>query len=77
MKKPLYLIVGAIVTIAWLSLIPGYVIAEGDTRLWAIWVTSVALITEGGIWLVALSLGVAVFEARRRLWRWITRRPAA
>ncbi len=77
MKKSLLAVMGLIVVCAWLSLIPGYMIVNDDTAMWAVWVTGVAVITEIGFWVTAATLGVAVFEARRSVWRWLTRGGAA
>ncbi|GAB4119338.1 MAG: hypothetical protein Tsb0027_13600 [Wenzhouxiangellaceae bacterium] len=37
-------------------------------------VTATAVATEGLFWLAAAVLGVTVFQARHRIWRWLTRR---
>ena len=67
MKKTILSITAATVVLAWLSLIPGYYLVEGKTQ-WLFWVTAVAVISEAGFWVAAATMGVAVYEARRRIW---------
>ena len=74
MKKTVIWCVGIVVVVAWLSL--GVGLAAGvDREAWFIWVTAVALVTEVAIWIVAATLGIAVVQARQRIWQWI-RRPS-
>ena len=72
MKKILLKGVGVVVLLAWLSLLLGFAI-DVSRETWFIWVTAVALITEAAIWLAAATLGVAVVQARQRIWQWFTR----
>lgn len=69
MKKLLLIVAGAVVLLAWLSLGLALTIDISRDTLF-IWVTAVALITEGAIWLVAATFGVAVMQARQRIWQW-------
>lgn len=72
MKKVLMLGVGVVVLLAWLSL--GVALALDISRnVLIVWVTAVAIITEAAVWLAAASLGVAVVQARQRIWQWFTR----
>ena len=72
MKKTFLIVLGSVVAIAWLSL--GLALALDVTReTWIIWVTSVAVITEVAVWGTAATMGLAVFEARKQAWRWLTR----
>ncbi len=71
MKTTVLKLTGVVVIMAWLSLLPGYYLVDGKTQ-WIIWATAVALITEAGLWIAAATMGVAVFEARRRIWARIT-----
>lgn len=72
MKRTLLWGIGLTVLIAWISMGVG-VFLDVDRQTWVIWVTGVAIITEVSIWLVAAILGVAVFQARKKVWRWLTR----
>lgn len=72
MKKLVISAVAAIVASAWASLIFGFFL-DVDRNAWIIWVTAVAIITEAAIWVVAATLGVAVFQARKAIWRWVSR----
>ena len=70
-KKIILWLVGILVVIAWASLLVGMRL-DIDRNLWIAWVTAVALITEIAIWIVAAVLGVAVFQARKAIWKWMT-----
>ena len=72
MKKILLIGVGVVVLLAWLSLGLALTIDISRETLF-IWVTAVALITEGAIWLAAATLGVAVVQARQRIKEWFMR----
>ena len=72
MKNTLLKAVGIVVLLAWLSLGLGLAI-DVSRETWIIWVTAVALISEAAIWIVAATLGVAVVQARQRIWQWFTR----
>ncbi len=74
MKKTVIWCVGVVVVLAWLSLGVGLV-ADVERETWFIWVTAVALVTEAAIWIVAATLGIAVVQARQKIWQWI-RRPS-
>ncbi|MEL6449286.1 MAG: hypothetical protein AAFQ62_15235 [Pseudomonadota bacterium] len=72
MKKILMLGAGVVVLLAWLSL--GVALTLNVSReILFVWVTAVALVTEAAIWLAAASLGVAVVQARQRIWQWFMR----
>ncbi len=72
MKKTLLIGAGVIVLLAWLSL--GLALTIDISReVLFIWVTAVALITEGAVWLAAATLGVAVVQARQRIKQWFMR----
>ncbi|MEL7449995.1 MAG: hypothetical protein AAFN78_12355 [Pseudomonadota bacterium] len=72
MKKTILIALGSVVALAWLSLGVGLAI-EVTRESWLVWVTSVAVITEVAIWCAAATMGLAVFEARKKAWRWLTR----
>jgi hypothetical protein len=72
MKNTLLKAVGIVVLLAWLSLGLGLAL-DVSRETWFIWVTAVALISEAAIWIVAATLGVAVVQARQRIWQWFTR----
>lgn len=72
MRKILMLGLGGVVLLAWLSL--GVALTLDVSReVLFVWVTAVAVITEVAIWIAAASLGVAVVQARQRIWQWFTR----
>ncbi|QDH71208.1 hypothetical protein [Marilutibacter alkalisoli] len=69
-----WLYLGAAICIfAWLALGVGIAMDVGRTAL-IVLTTSVALSTEGMIWLTALVLGVNVYNARRHLWNALRKR---
>ena len=72
MKKIVLWCVGIVVALAWLSLGLGFAI-DVDRDAWLIWVTAVAVITEIGIWVIAATLGVAVVQARKKIFGWFLR----
>lgn len=58
---------------AWIALGVGLYMGVGFTpRL--ILATAAAVTTEATFWLTAATIGVSVFEARRRIWRYVTGR---
>ena len=72
MKKMVLWVTGVVVALAWLSLGVGFAI-EVERSTWLVWVTAVAVITEVGIWVVAATLGVAVVQARKRIFGFLMR----
>jgi len=72
MRKWILKGIGAVVVAAWLSLLLGMSL-DIERGTWIVWVTAVALITEVAIWATAAVLGIAVLQARKAVWRWISR----
>lgn len=66
-KKTCIKLFAVVVALAWI--IVGVVLAIGvDRQLAVILLTTVALVTELALWASAALMGIAVFEARARLW---------
>jgi len=64
---------GIVCLLCWLALGIGLVLDTPRNTL-IVLVTVAAVATEGLFWLAAAVLGVTVFQARHRIWRWLTRR---
>jgi len=64
---------GIVCLLCWLALGIGLVMDTPRNTL-IVLVTAAAVATEGLFWLAAAVLGVTVFQARHRIWRWLTRR---
>lgn len=62
----------AICIASWIALGIGFALRV-DITVWTILVTAAAIATELMFWCVALMLGLTVFEARRKIWRAVTR----
>jgi hypothetical protein len=62
----------ALCTASWIALGAGFVIGV-DIKVWTILVTIAAIATELMFWGLAVMLGLTVFEARRKIWRSLTR----
>lgn len=72
MKKLVLGFVAAAVIAAWLSLLVAFQLdLSRGTKI--VWVTAVALITEGAIWISAAVAGVAVIQQRQKIFRFLTR----
>lgn len=66
---------GLICLVCWIAL--GLGIAMDVSRGTLLVLATVAAVaTEGLFWLAAAILGISVFQARRRIWGWLSRRPA-
>ncbi|MBU1187981.1 MAG: hypothetical protein KKC01_03020 [Gammaproteobacteria bacterium] len=63
---------GIVCLLCWLALGIGWVMDTTRNTL-IVLVTATAVATEGLFWLAAAVLGVTVFQARRKIWRWMTR----
>lgn len=72
MKKLVLGLVAAAVIVAWLSLIV-MVQLDFNRSSKVVWVTVVALITEGAIWVSAAVAGVAVIQQRKKIFQALTR----
>ena len=72
MKKIVLWSTGVVIALAWLSLGLGMAM-DLERTTWVVWVTTVAVVTEIGIWLVAATLGVAVVQARKQIFGWFMR----
>ncbi len=66
---------GIICLLCWLALGIG-LLMDAPRHTLIVLVTVAAVATEGFFWLAAAVLGVTAFQARRKIWRWLTRRPA-
>ncbi len=66
-------VVGAAAVAAWGAVAVGYWL-EVSRATWVILVVVAAVATEGLFWSVAAALGLSVLDARKRIWRWVTRR---
>jgi hypothetical protein len=77
-KKMVLGLVAAVVASAWLALAIAFVIGPKAVGIpiWTGIVVFAAVSTEGGIWITAAVLGVSIFQARSRIWRWVTRQSA-
>lgn len=78
-SRILWWIVGGLASIAVLSGIACAIVIYVDAGLTArlITATTFALSLEGTVWTTAAAVGVTVFEARKRIWRFITFRGGA
>ena len=64
---------GAVVCLAaWTAVGVGYLLHVGVTT-WTVLVVIAAVSSEALIWCLAAMLGLSVFEARRAIWRMLTR----
>src|SRR5690606_2912955 len=66
-------VVGAAAVAAWGAVAVGYWLGVSRAT-WVILVVVAAVATEGLFWSVAAALGLSVLDARKRIWRWVTRR---
>ena len=57
--------------VAW-SVVAAALAIGVDKMTWTILVTIAAFATEAFIWCLAAMLGLSVFDARRKIWRWMT-----
>lgn len=64
---------GIVCLLCWLALGIGLVMDTPRNTL-IVLITAAAVATEGLFWLAAAVLDVTVFQARHRIWRWLTRR---
>jgi hypothetical protein len=58
---------GSLCLAAWVILGVGLFV-HFNVRIWTLIVTAAAVLTELFFWVLAATLGVSVFQARRRLW---------
>ena len=65
---------GLICLACWIALGVGIAMDVSRATLLVL-ATLTAVATEGLFWLAAAVLGVTVFQARRRIWSWLSRRP--
>jgi hypothetical protein len=75
-KKLVLIAVAVIVTVLWLALGVGIFVMKTvgfDKTLWVALVTTTAFATEAAFWIVATILGLSVVQARKTVWRWLTR----
>ena len=77
MKRSLFFAIAAVLATAWLSLVPVYYLVDGDKRLWAIWVTTVAITSELGISGIAALLGITALLEQHDFWRRLMRHRSA
>jgi hypothetical protein len=59
--------VGSLCLTAWVAMGVGLFV-RFNIRIWTLIVTAAAVSTELFFWVLAATLGVTVFQARRRLW---------
>src|SRR5262245_52975248 len=73
-SRIMWWIVGALATVAVLSGIACAIVIYVDAGMTArlIAATTFALSLEGTVWTTAAAIGVTVFEARKRIWRFLT-----
>lgn len=72
MKKNIARALGLVIILSLASLIVAYFIGVSK-ETWLIWVTAVAVICELSFWALAATLGVAVYQARRKVLSWIAK----
>lgn len=58
--------------LAWAAVGVG-VLTGVDRATWTVLFVVAAFATEGLVWCIAVMLGLSAFEARRRIWRWVSR----
>lgn len=58
--------------LAWLAVGAGFLLGV-DRTTWTILVVIAAFASEALVWCIAAFLGLSVFEARRAIWRFLTR----
>lgn len=71
-KMTVIKIIWSIVLLCWLLLI-GLFFTDPDIKIWAIGVTGVAIVTEIGFWLTAATLGLTMWESRKRIFSLFTK----
>lgn len=69
-KKLILVALAVIVAAAWLTM-GAAIIIKPDRAVFITIVTATAILTEVAIWITAGVLGVAVFQARRRVWQFV------
>lgn len=69
-KKLVLAVTAGVVVLAWVALGAGLIL-QVDKPVHITLVLVTALATEVGFWITAAVLGIAVFEARRRVWQFI------
>jgi hypothetical protein len=72
-KKAALFLVWGVALAGWLFLV-GLYFTDPSRQTWFAAVTTVAIMTEIAFWITAGILGVTVFESRRAIWRFVTRR---
>ncbi|NHK28699.1 hypothetical protein FF098_012335 [Parvularcula flava] len=70
-KKFILAALAIIVVAAWLAM-GAAIIIKPEKAVFITIVTATAVLTEVAIWITAGVLGVAVFQARRRIWQFVT-----
>jgi hypothetical protein len=71
-KRIIVAAAGSLCLAAWAALGVGLFV-HFNVRIWTLIVTTAAVSTELFFWIVAATLGVSVFQARRRLWAHMVR----
>ncbi len=73
-KKIVLGAVAAVVALAWVALAVALVLGVQTVgkAAWIAVVTFAAVATEVGIWITAAVLGLSIFQARKRIWQWMT-----
>lgn len=68
--------VAGFIAAAWLALAVSLLIGIKTigAKAWTAIVFTAAISTEVGVWITAAILGLSVFQARRRIWAWMTGR---
>ena len=64
---------GAACVMSWIALAVGIAMKAG-TGAMLVLATLAAVTTEGTLWLVALTLGVSTYQARRQIWQALRKR---
>src|SRR6185295_18830844 len=70
-------IVGAFAVVVWIGFFAGAKMGLLDKPTAIAIATVGALALEGTVWSIAAAIGVSVFEARKRIWRYVTGRGKA
>jgi hypothetical protein len=58
---------GTVCAASWLAVCVGFFV-RFSLRIWTVIVSAAAISTEALLWVMAAALGVAVIQARHRLW---------
>jgi hypothetical protein len=63
---------GIVFLAAWAGVLAGYLLRV-DVATWTVLVVIAAFASEAFVWCLAAMLGLSIFEARRAIWRFLTR----